>query len=550
MTSVLRWIPMVLVVGCGELPAVPDAPKPDLGRVDVEPLGEPLRVPGASVFVAPDGPAVDHVTRLAWDPADRWLDDFAGGFAALDCDLDGDVDLLFTSGDGEHSLHRNDGAGGLTRDDDAGVAFPGDATASASVADFDNDGDPDLLLLVQFGANRLLVNDGDCRFEDEAPRWGLDDEHRSLHAAWTDLDRDGQLDLYLTNWAGARADDEPGLPAEPHPDRLWLRAPDGAFVEATDQLPVDTAEAYGMVTGFLDLDGDGDDELIQTNDRGGVFVGNRIFDNLGRDEHGRFGWDDVTEARGFVSEPDGMGLAFGDVDGDGSPDIFNSGSFETVFVNAGDGSFYDNGLALGLDTPEPTNLSWGGSLLDVDADGDLDLIFVRSSFWDLGPDYPDQYADGARFFRNGEGTPRFVQQTLEGTPLGGEASWRAGAAVDLNGDGFEDFVAAVVEEAPRVALTNPPADARVVEVRLVGTRSNRDGRGSVVELVTGARSQTRWPGAVEAYSTGTPATATFGVGTAVDVGPLRVRWPSGAVQEVARVPAGSRVTFTEPVGVP
>ena len=516
----------------------------------IEPLADPDRLPGGGIFLSPEGAPLDHITHLAWNPADRWLDDFTGGFAVLDCDGDGDHDLLMTSGDGAHTLHRNAGDATFERDDDAGVAFPGDATASASVADFDNDGDPDVLLLVQFSANRLLVNDGDFGFVDEADAYGLQDEHRSLHATWFDLDQDGQLDLYVTNWASAVGDDAPEVPADPHPDRLWLRSADGGFVEATDQLPADTALAFGMVTGFLDLDGDGDCELIQTNDRGGTFIGNRIFDNLGQDPDGRFHFEDVTEALGFVSEPDGMGLAFGDVDGDGSPDIFNSGSFETLFRNLGDGSFADVGLAVGLDSPDPTSLSWGGSLLDADADGDLDLVFVRSSFWDDGPDFPTQYEDVARFFRNGEGGPRFTPQTLEGTPLGGEANWRAAAAADLNGDGFEDPVVAVAGEAPRVALTNPPADRRVVQVALVGTASNRDGRGAIVELDTPTGTQTRWPGAVEAYATGTPALSTFGVGAATEVGPLRVRWPSGLTQQIATVPAGTRVVVVEPEGAP
>jgi hypothetical protein len=545
---VWRWIPMLIVLGCAA-PLDEDGPPTthDAGGVEIIALEAPVRQPGAGVFVAPDSPPIDHITRLAWDPEDRWRDDFSGGFAVLDCDLDGDLDLLFTSGLGEHSLHRNLGDGTFERDDDAGVAFPGDATASASTADFDNDGDPDVLLLVQFAPNRLLVNDGDCHFEDQAPEYGLHDEHRSLHATWVDFDRDGQLDLYLTNWAGARADDEPGLPAEPHPDRFWLRDPDGGFVEITDQLPEDTAEAYGMSTGFLDLDGDGDYELIQSNDRGGQFISNRIFDNLGLDADGRWQFEDVTVQLGFVSEPDGMGLAFGDIDNDGDPDIFNSGNFETLFLNLGDGSFIDSSLAFGLDTPDPTTLSWGGSLFDPDADGDLDLLFVRSFFWDNGPDSPGQYQDVARFFRN-DGAGTFAPQNLEGTPFGGEANWRAAVAVDLNGDGFEDLVAAVVEEAPRIGLTNPPTGARVVQVRLVGIASNREGRGAVVQLDTPQGTLTRWPGSVEAYSTGTPAVSTFGVGTATEVGPLRVRWPSGRVQEVTTIPAGSLVILTEPGG--
>ncbi len=524
--------------------ATDDATPPDPGGFDVQPLRDPQRVAGAGFLVAPEGPGIDHVTKIAWDPEDRWLDDFAGGFAALDCDVDGDADLLFTSGDGEHTLHLNDGAASFTAvDPDAhGVRYPGEPTASAAVGDVDNDGDPDVLLLVQFANNRLLVNDGACVFEDRAVEYGLEDEHRSLHATWFDFDGDGRLDLYLTNWADAIPDDQPGVPAEPHPDRFWLRDDEGGFVEVTDQLPADTAEAYGMVTAFFDVDADGDYDLMQTNDRGSIFVGNRIFENLGPDDGGRLQWADVTVERGFVNEPDGMGLAYGDIDGDGDADIFNSGNYEALFVDSGDGYYYEAALASGLDELVPQTLSWGGSFFDQDADGDLDLIFVRSKFWDLGPEYPEQYEDDARFFRNTGGDPRFVAQALEGSPLAGQANWRAQAHVDLDGDGLQDVVVAVVEDGPRIALTNPPAGGKVVQVRLEGTRSNREGRGAVVRL----GDQVRWPGVVEAYSTGTPVWPTFGLGDADEAGPLIVEWPSGAEQELASVPAGSVVTVTEP----
>jgi len=522
----------------------------DPGIFEFVPLADPEHVAGQPLLYDPGEVGVEvglqgHTTRLAFDPADRWLDDFSGGFGALDCDLDGDLDLAFTNSAGANSLFLNDGTGRFVASDDAGLAFPDDVTASASVADFDADGDPDLLLLNQFQPNRLLRNDGSCGFEDVAPELGLDDEYRSLHATWFDLDRDGHLDLYLTNWGGARGDDEPGIPPEPHPDRLWLADGAGGFVDATDQLPADTAAAFGMTTAFHDFDGDGDYDLFQTNDRGAIFIGNRLFENRGFDDDGRFVFADVTVERGFVNTPDGMGLAFGDIDGDGDADILNVGNYEALFINDG-GSFYEAAIARGLPAPDFYSLSWGVTFVDPASDGDLDPVYVQSGFWDDGPEDPDPYRGPMFLFMNDFDTEdRFNQQALGGLAAT-EQHWRAQGTFDVNGDGFEDVVTSPVESSPLVFLTNPPTDRRVVQVRLVGTRSNRDGRGAVVRLTTPTGVQTRWPGTVDSYSIGTMPWVTFGVGTAEEVGPLVVEWPSGAVQQVDTVPAGHVAILTEP----
>jgi hypothetical protein len=532
---------------------------------DPEPIEDPSLVairelraatprPGEPLFLSQEELAddfgIDHFTALVFaGETDRWLDDFTGGFAALDCDGDGDVDLLFTSGDGEHGLYLNDGTGHFARDDEAGVAFPGDLTASASTADFDRDGDADVLLLNQFANPRLLVNDGTCRFDDQAQERGLanPDALRTLHANWADLDNDGWLDLYLSNWASAVGEDQPGVPPEPHPDRLFLSDRAGAFVEFSEQLPADTQVNLGMVTAFFDREGDGDLDLYQTNDRGRHFVGNRLFRNDGRDGEGRWSFADVTEEAGFANDPDGMGLAFADVDGDGDADIFNSGDFETLFVDdGGDGVYVESAAALGLLPSENFTLSWGGSWFDPDADGDPDLVYVESFFFDWGLEQLEQYKGLAYYYENRVGEDGRLHWTNFTSAFGERQTWRAALTLDVNGDGFEDFVTSVVEGNPLIFLTNPTQGRDVVQVRLKGRSSNLDGRGARVSLLVGEREQVRWPGAVDVYSTGAPTWMTFGLGEEEAAGPLRVYWPSGILQQVSEVEAGTVLEITEP----
>lgn len=512
----------------------------------VEPLASPEHIAGRPLLYHPpaygEELGLDHITELVFSDQDRYLDDFTGGMAALDCDLDGDADLAFTSGDGENSLFLNDGTGHFTEKLDAGLSWPGDQTAGASVADIDKDGDPDLLLLNQFDPNRMLMNDGSCGFVDRAPELGLDDRHRSLFATWADLDGDGWLDLYLGNYG------EPALPQGdppvPEPDRLFLSDGAGGFVDLSDQLPEALQTNLTMTTAFLDFDGDGDLDLFQTNDKGGLGVGNQLFRNDGVSLDGVH-LVDVAEEAGFDLVLDGMGLAFIDVDQDGDADVANTGDRDTVLVNH-DGVFVDAGASLGIEDHGPGLLSWAVVPFDPNADGREDLFWVQSDFFDDGPEDPEQYGGPSLLYLNAcMGDACLVRQVTPGL-LGHLRTWRAVVAVDLNGDGLQDLVASEVSGKPLVFLTNPPDAATVIQVRLVGTACNTDGRHAVVSLDVDGVLHRRWPGAAESYPSGSPAWATFGLNGAEVAGPLEVVWPSGAVSFIDEVPAGHVITITEP----
>jgi enediyne biosynthesis protein E4 len=550
--SIAAGLGLLLVLSSGSACTPEPEPEPepldpvDDDEVRVEALPAPVHLSGRPLLFHPedyDEPVgLEHRTELLFSDDDRYLDDFGGGFAALDCDGDGDVDLAFTSGDGVNQLFVNDGAGRYALRADSGVAFPGDWTSGASTADFDRDGDADLLLLTQFSQNRLLANDGSCSFEDVTAEVGLDDEHRSLFATWADLDEDGWLDLYVANWGAVPLGS--GTPPEPEPDRLWLSDGAGGFIDVSEQLPDDLRLNYGMTTGFVDLDGDGDLDLFQINDKGSYAIGNRLYRNDGIGE-GEVNLVDVTAETGFELAHDGMGMAFADLDQDGDPDVVATGDIETVFVDSGE-LYVESGAALGIEDPFLPPLSWGVVAFDPDADGDEDIFYVRSHFFDDGLDDPALYGGDAPLYLNN--LPTGGQLQLQPTPgtLGTWQTWRTVVDIDVNGDGYEDLVTSPVLGAPLVFLANPPPDSGVVQVRLRGTRSNTDGRHAVVTLDLDGRLLRRWPGAADSYSTGVPSWVTFGLGDRQVAGPLEVLWPSGAVQQVAEVHAGERLILTEP----
>ena len=540
----------ILLVCCGPTGPTPFEQAEHLsvpeGVFEVQSLAPPVHQAGAPLLYSPEheglSSGIDHFTDLAFSDDDSSLDDFTGGFAALDCDLDGDVDLVFTSGIGKNQLFLNDGEARFTVAPDAGIEFSGEHFAGASVADYDRDGDPDLLLLAQHTDNRLLANDGACFFEDRTAELGLQDEHRSLFANWMDLNQDGWLDLYLANWGEAGPYGPPV--SEPEPDRLWLSDGEGGFVDMSADLPAVTGMSYGMMVGFLDYDGDEDLDLFLWNDKANLAEGAHLFRNDGISVDG-LDLVDVSVEAGFNLREDGMDLVVADFDRDGDPDLAVNGAVETILVNHG-GWFVDSGASLGLVSEWLGPFSWGMVAFDPDADGDQDLFTTQSWFFDDGPEFHEDYVAPVLFYRNDlDETGHFSRPALTGG-LGEEQAWRATLSVDLNGDGFEDLVTSGGNEIARIFLANPPTGRGVVQVRLHGSTSNSEGRGAVVQLESAGLPLMRWVGAAPPYSSGLPTWLTFGLGDRQTAGPLEIRWPSGTLQRIESVEAGTRLDIYEP----
>ena len=535
---------LLLSCSCGPPGGGPD-------RTDVELL--PLRSPEhladqPALFLLEDSGLIDTFP-LAYSAEDRWLDDFSSGLAAFDCDVDGDIDLYFVNQAGPSRLYLNDGNAHFELAEVPELSLDGDHPAGASVADVDNDGDPDLLVLNHHQTNRMLVNLGDCRFEDRTEELGLTDTHRSTHGTWVDLNEDGWLDLLVSNWAGALPKGDSGPPPDPHPDRLFLSDGKGGFLDSSSTLPLDTQTNWGMVTGFFDLDGDGDLDMYQSNDRGQLFVPNRAYRNEGLSPEGTPEWTDTTTLWGLESAVAGMGFALSDVDLDGDLDLFHLANREDLYLNDGE-TFVESGLAWGLLDPDPLNIAWGGTFFDADADGDEDLWYVHSNFFNGPLQDLDGHAGPGRFFRSHatEGG-EFELEALAGA-AGERHLWRGQTAVDLDGDGLQELVHGVAAGAPLVLKVNPPDGAQVLEVVLRGRESNAEGRGAVVRAQVDGVWQLRWPGAVDPVLTGRPAVVSFGLGDASHVEVLEVRWPSGIVQRINDLPGGHRAVVTETESTP
>lgn len=507
------------------------------------------------------------------------------GAALGDVDGDGWVDLFLPQGGGragsavaKSKLYRNRGDG--TFEDvsvASGLALEG-AGMGALFLDADGDGDLDLFV-ANYGRNRFLLNDGAGKFTDVSQAVGLatDRWHAAVSAA--DQDGDGDLDLYVSSYLVydesqmpplqelgryQREDPVAMLPyAFPGEKKLMLRndarpvreastgdAPSFHFVDVAQEAGLVDEPGRGMQALFFDFDRDGDQDLYLAND----VSPNRFWRNEGRGK-----WKDIGFSTG-VDDPRGsMGLAVGDVDGDGDEDLFVTNwqlEANALYLNnlvnrtsarSRKATFRDVAVQAGLAQMSVGVTKWGCELVDFDLDGDLDLAYANGY---TSPDYEGTgicVAQPNHYFENdGEGhfTAAFERAGLEFmAPL----SSRCLLACDYDQDGDLDLVVTANNGRARLFRNDLQRGSRHwLGVRLVGRGSNTHAIGAEVELVVDGRTLRRSQRAGTSYLGGNAPELHFGLGTSARITSCRVRWPDGR-ESTHDVPESDRfVTLREP----
>ena len=495
--------------------------------------------------------------------AEKYLPEtYGSGIAWFDSDGDGDFDLyLVNSGDllegrGESRdrLYRNEGA--RFRDVSRETGLSGTAYGmGVAAADYDNDGDQDLYL-TNWGADQLLRNDGPA-FADVTLQSGVGNTGWSSSAVFADGDNDGHLDLYVTRyvafdiathpWCGRR---DLGLRFYCDPsqfagtaDLYFINDGRGSFTDNSAAAGVDDpGNGLGAVSG--DFDGDGDSDIYVAND----MTPNFLYSNQGG---GRF--DEVGLFTGTALSADGkpqagMGVDAADYDNDGDLDLFVTNyQLEHNALYRNDGSYYaEVSFATGLGKVSLNYLGFGTGFLDYDNDGWLDLFVANGHVHDNIEQYDAlvTYRQTPQLLRNLGGRFADVSPSL-GPAFTTSYAGRGAAFADYDADGDTD-IALLDAGRGAVILRNEGGNAgHWLDVELQG-KTNRDAIGAKLWV---GEAGTRWYREIHGgvgYQSSSPYRAHFGLGSLADPGPLRVRWPSGAVQVIAEPPLDGTVRLVEP----
>ena len=521
------------------------------------PATDPIRMSnGAPVS------GLDFVLRNGAEGRKYQVETLAGGLGVIDFDNDGWPDIFCVNGGALPSLtktgpeywnrlYKNNRDGTFTDvTQKAGLMGSGYGMGVA-VGDFDNDGHDDLFVVGVRG-NHLYRNNVDGTFTEVTERAGLNlppfRKLWSVAAAWIDYDNDGRLDLFVSNYC----DWEPGtdrvcggMEADTrvycHPDlyqaeamQLFHNNGDGTFSEVTRKDGLPNLIGKGMGIAMADFSGDG---------RPGLFVANDNARNLLLRSTGH-GLEEVGLEAGVAYNGDGrnisgMGADFGDIDGDGRPDLIMTGlkneTYE-LFLNRDNGTFIDGSATTGLLNLSRPWSGWGCGLVDLDNDGWLDL-FVACGGLDTRDAQPN------RIFRNRTGTFMDVSERA-GTGFGPVGLHRGVVFADFDRDGRID--AAVTSlNAPMELWWNRSPQRNWLQMRLEGKHSNRSAIGAQVTCRTLSRTQTRCVTNTIGYASSSDLTVHFGLD--VDsTARITIRWPSGRAQDLGEVTANQRLHVAEP----
>lgn len=500
-------------------------------------------------------------------PARQLPETMAGGIAVLDYDGDGWLDVYAVQGGpfpprtgapgpGDR-LFRNRGDGTFEDvTERSGVAtLPRAYGHGIAAGDYDNDGHTDLFR-TGWRSYALFRNRGDGTFEDVTEVAGLGgDRDWPTSAAFADLDNDGDLDLYVCHYLAWDAD-HPRVCRDPSasdrpiychprdfaalPDHLW-RNDGGRFVDVTAAAGVVDREGRGLGVVAGDLDGDDRVDLFVANDT----TANFLFRNCGGLRFEETGLGSGVAANSEGGFQAGMGVACGDLDGDGRPDLAVTnfyGESTTLFRNLGDNLFGDATAPLGLAASSRFLLGFGVSFLDADNDGRLDLATANGHVNDYRPRVP--YAMPARLLTGGPGGRLTDVSALAGAPWQVPRVGRGLAVADLDNDGAPDLLL-VSQDGPLAFFHNRTRGGHRVTIALEGTASNRDGVGARVTVVAGGRRQVAQRLGGGSYLSACDGRLHFGLGVADRVNSLEVRWPSGRVDRFSGLAADAAYLLRE-----
>jgi enediyne biosynthesis protein E4 len=506
-----------------------------------------------------------------------------GGVALLDYNDDGRLDIFFTNGarleEKMTSARQPDKAqpgywNRLYQQNDAGTFRDVTEKAGlkgtrydfgAAAGDYDNDGDADLYV-TGYGGNTLYRNNGDGTFSDVTAKAGVTGGGWSSSAGFFDYNNDGGLDLfvcrYLTwSWETHKfcGDEQPGGRAYCHPDNykgitniLYRNNGDGTFADVSKEAGIGNPGGKGLGVAFNDFDRDGWTDIFVANDSVRQFLyhneGNGKFEEIGLIAGVGYNEDGKTFA--------GMGTDFNDYDNDGWPDIVDTAlgnEMYALFRNNGDRTFSYTTHSTGLGAATLLMSGWGIKFFDYDNDGWKDLFVAQSHVLDTIERTTTslKYLEPPLMLRNGGNRSNRGKRFADVSSGLGEAftaayAGRGAAFGDLDNDGDIDIVMATLDRRPALLRNDGGNRQRWLILGLVGTKSNRDGLGAQIKIVSSSGiEQYQVATTASSYQSASDRRVHFGLGADELVKTIEIRWPSGVIQKLSNVKANQILKVVE-----
>ena len=504
-----------------------------------------------------------------------YLETMGTGVGWIDYDQDGLMDLYFVqSGPTDiykpphplrSALYHNNGDGTFTDvTEKAGVGGEGHYGQGVAVGDYDNDGYPDIYV-TGYGRAILYHNNGNGTFTDVTAKAGVADEGQwSTSAGWFDYDKDGYLDLVVTNyidwnpknnlWCGER---RPGYRSYCNPNnykgektKLYHNNHDGTFTDVSEKSGVGLPESKGMGVVLADFNNDGWPDIAIANDTWPNF----LFLN---NHDGTF--KDVSLISGIAASEDGryeagMGIDAADVDGDGWLDVYITHldlELNRLYHNNGDGTFTDDTYSSGIGQKAVLLSGVAAKFIDYDNDGWPDILQANGAMLDNVNLYHSEvsYKEPLLMFRNlGKGHFEKTSDSL-GADFMHPVAARGLATADFDNDGDIDIAVNARGDPPELLRNDGGNANHWLEVLLIGTQSNRDGIGAVLKLTSEGSVHMQQAEGGTSYMSASDPRLHFGLGTRTSIDSLVITWPSGHVDKLTNVPIDKIIAVKEGVGI-